>query len=109
MNRWLIGTIFVVALPVLAQSGGDFEITRSTIDGGGTTERSTNNLTIRGTFGQPDVGPSSVGAIHIFGGLWATQGRFRTLFSDGFETGDTSMWDTTVGAASDSSTTASAE
>ena len=39
-----------------AQSGGIFEIRRSTIDGGGLTPKSQAGFVVRGTIGQPDPG-----------------------------------------------------
>ena len=88
----------LIATPVSAQSGGVFEITRSTIDGGGSTERSVNDISIRGTIGQPDVGAAGAGTTVLRGGFWASDGLFGLLFTDGFESGDTAAWSTAVGA-----------
>ncbi|MDA8019745.1 MAG: hypothetical protein MPN21_20080 [Thermoanaerobaculia bacterium] len=80
-----------------AQSGGKFEITRSTLDAGGSTERSPDNVVVRGSIGQPDVGVAAAGSYYLTGGFWSTQGNIG-IFSDGFESGDTSAWSGTVGA-----------
>ena len=98
MTRWLALLALFVASPVWAQSGGKFEITRSTLDAGGSTERSPDNLVVRGTIGQPDVGASASGTYFLTGGFWSTGGSIG-IFSDGFESGDTSAWSVTVGAA----------
>ena len=52
-----------------AQSGGPYDLTWNTIDGGG--GRSTGgNLAVRGTIGQPDAGILTGGAIQLAGGFW---------------------------------------
>ena len=91
--------VTLIVIPAQAQSGGVFEISRSTIDGGGSTERSTGDIWIRGTIGQPDVGATSAGSFKLRGGFWATEGPFGALFLDGFESGDTSAWSASVGGA----------
>ncbi len=53
----------------LAQSGGDFEITRSTIDGGGGTS-SGGGFVLSGTIGQPDAGTLAGGDFTLRGGFW---------------------------------------
>lgn len=83
--------------PAWAQSGGKFEITRSTLDAGGSTERSPDNLVVRGTIAQPDVGAAASGDYYLSGGFWGSLGD-TGIFADGFESGDTSAWSTTVGA-----------
>lgn len=87
----LLGWILISG-PALAQSGGDFTITRSTLDAGGTTEKAEDIFVIRGTVGQPDAGTMVHGTYHLTGGLWSTQGRSQPIFCDGFESGDTSVW-----------------
>ena len=52
-----------------AQSGGGFDLTWSTIDGGGGT--STGGVfSISGTIGQPDAGAMSSGSFQLTGGFW---------------------------------------
>jgi hypothetical protein len=69
------------------QSGGSFELRRSTIDGGG--GRSTGGaFEATGTIGQPDAGASAGGAFELRGGFWAGPAPVDAsdgLFSDGFE------------------------
>ena len=52
-----------------AQSGGGFDLTWSTIDGGGGT--STGGVfSVSGTIGQPDAGVMSSGSFQLTGGFW---------------------------------------
>ncbi len=64
-------TVIVAVAPagVLAMSGGDYEISWSTIDGGG--GRSTGgDYALTGTIGQPDAGEMSGGDYKLAGGFW---------------------------------------
>ncbi|MCG8458510.1 MAG: hypothetical protein MI919_19710 [Holophagales bacterium] len=97
MKRWLLVAALFVTTPAWAQSGGVFEITRSTLDGGGSTERSPDNVVVRGTVGQPDAGATAFGIYYLTGGFWSTQGRLGIFFLDGFESGGTSAWSSTAG------------
>lgn len=60
-----------MALPVMlhAQSGGQFALISSTIDGGGGTS-SGGQFTVSGTIGQPDAGTLSGGKFILEGGFW---------------------------------------
>ena len=64
-----MGLLVSVAGLALAQSGGDFEIIRSTIDGGGGTS-SGGDFVLRGTIGQPDAGDLAGGEFVLRGGFW---------------------------------------
>lgn len=70
-----------------AQSGGSFDVRRSTVDAGG--GRSTGGaFETTGTAGQPDVGVSSGGTFEFRGGFWAGPAPSEApdvLFSNGFE------------------------
>lgn len=57
--------------PVQAQSGGGYNLTWSTIDGGGYTVSTGGAFTLSGTIGQPDAGVSSGGAYTLSGGFWS--------------------------------------
>jgi hypothetical protein len=65
-------------------SGSDFEITKSTIDGGGGTSEG-GGFTLTGTIGQHDASAttSSGGGFLLAGGFWARASD--VLLSDGFE------------------------
>ena len=52
------------------QSGGDYDLTWSTIDGGGGTS-SDGNFTLNGTIGQPDAGVMAGGDYRLEGGFWS--------------------------------------
>ncbi len=70
----------------LSQSGGDYEIRKSTIDAGG--GRSTGGrFELTATVGQPDTQKSTGGRFSLQGGFWtaAPVPLEDALFSDGFE------------------------
>ena len=75
MNYKTIALIVLVALTlwpvlsVLAQSGGGYDLTWSTIDGGGGASSSRGCL-LGGTVGQPDVGAMTGGVYTLVGGFW---------------------------------------
>ncbi len=88
----LAGSVFAaiclacVTAALAQSSGGDFELTKSTIDAGGGAA-SGGSFELVGTFAQAEANPgqSSGGEFMLAGGFWA-----RTkdgLFSDGFEGG----------------------
>jgi hypothetical protein len=77
----------IISAGVFAQSaGGDFEITRSTIDGGGGTSTG-GDFSLTGTTGQADAGQhsSSGGEFSLAGGFWTGTGIEELIFKDSFE------------------------
>ena len=75
----------VLTCSALAQSsGGEFEITKSTIDAGGDASAG-GAFALTGTIGQPDANlqQSTGGEFVLAGGFWAN--ATDLLFSDGFE------------------------
>jgi len=60
-------------LPAVAQVGGGYDLTWSTIDCGGATFSAGGAYTLGGTIGQPDAGPA-VGTMS--GGIYALTGGF---------------------------------
>ncbi len=58
------------ALPAAAQSGSNFQITKSTIDGGGALRSTGGNFTLSGTVGQPDAAVVVGGNFSLQGGFW---------------------------------------
>jgi hypothetical protein len=58
-------------LPVLAQSGGGYDLTWSTTDGGGGAS-SGDVYSLGGTVGQPDAGLLTGGAYTLGGGFWGS-------------------------------------
>ena len=67
----LLMTVFVTAVPVsvLAMTGGNYQISWSTIDGGGGTSTG-GNYSITATIGQPDAGEMSGGDYMVDSGFW---------------------------------------
>lgn len=61
----------LLALPVLAhaQTGGSYDLTWSSIDGGGGTSTG-GAYTLNGTIGQADAGSVSGGGYTLSGGYW---------------------------------------
>jgi len=66
------GLMLLLTLPVLAQSGGELDLSWNTIDSGGTFS-SGEGYTLGGTIGQPDAGSLTGGAYILSGGFWAGQ------------------------------------
>lgn len=72
--RSLTAAVLMVAVaPAFAQSGGAFEITRSTIASGG-GDSSGGGFAVSGTIGQIDVGDLSGGGYTLSGGFWGVAG-----------------------------------
>ncbi len=68
----VVAAILTVSLASVAgaQSGGGYDLTWSTIDGGGGSS-SGGAYTLDGTIGQPDAGTHSGGDYTLGGGFWA--------------------------------------
>ena len=66
-----VGALFLLALlfPALAQSGGPYELSWSTIDGGGGLSIG-GPYALTGTIGQPDAAYSAGGNYEVLGGFW---------------------------------------
>ena len=75
MNHKTIVLVVLVALTlwpvlsVLAQSGGGYDLTWSTVDGGGGASTGGGYL-LSGTVGQPDAGMMAGSAHTLIGGFW---------------------------------------
>jgi hypothetical protein len=68
-----LGAISLMALSAIvtyAQAGGGFDLSWSTIDGGGATFSTGGSFSLGGTVGQFDAGTSSGGAFTLNGGFW---------------------------------------
>ncbi len=72
-RRRTLTLLLIVALLVpaiaLAQSGGGYDLSWNTVDGGGGTS-SGGAYTLSGTLGQPDAGAMSGGDYTLTGGFW---------------------------------------
>lgn len=62
--------VLLVAVPVLAQSGGDYDLSWSTVAGGGGTFSTGGVYALGGTAGQPDAGLVTGGVYTLGGGFW---------------------------------------
>ncbi len=73
----LIALLPIVALLLFgtntlqAQTGGGYDLTWNSIDGGGATFSTGGGYSLGGTIGQADAGPASGGAYALSGGFWA--------------------------------------
>ena len=80
--------VLSVSVSAIAQSsGGDFVITKHTIDGGGGTSDG-GDFSVTGTVGQPDASttPMTGEGFSVSGGFWPKGGELPELiFSDSFE------------------------
>lgn len=66
----LLVAAIIGASAALAQTGGEYDLAWSTIDGGGGSAGT--NYQLSGTIGQPDAGPVlSGGAYSLSGGFWS--------------------------------------
>ncbi len=61
--------LLVLALPAYAQSGGPYDLSWSTIDGGGETSTG-GPFSLSGTIGQPDANLLTGGNYTLGGGFW---------------------------------------
>jgi len=57
-----------------AQAGGPYDLSWSTIDGGGAMSSSGGVYSLSGTIGQPDAGALSGGSYGCGGGFWGADG-----------------------------------
>ena len=68
MLTLMFGALLLVPL-VSAQTGGGYDLTWSSVDGGG-GQSSGGGYTLDGIIGQPDAGALSGGEYTLSGGLW---------------------------------------
>ena len=69
----LVGMLLALLLLsgiALAQSGGGYDLTWNTIDGGGYTFSTGGGYSLGGTIGQADAGTMSGGGYTLGGGFW---------------------------------------
>ena len=74
-QRWLILVMYLLLILALtadlalAQSGGDYDLSWSTVDGGGGASAG-GDFRLSGTAGQPDAGALSGSNYRVGGGFW---------------------------------------
>jgi hypothetical protein len=92
----LLVTGLLLAASALAQSGGgtsallpstalgtgsaSYDLTWSTVDGGGTTFSTGGSYTLGGTAGQPDAGQLAGGSYTLAGGFWGGAALSHRLY-----------------------------
>jgi hypothetical protein len=71
-SRYLLRTflLLLLLLPTLAQSGGPYDLSWSTVDGGGGTFSTGGSYILGGSIGQADAGSLSGGSYAVSGGFW---------------------------------------
>lgn len=62
--------LLAFAIGVSAQTGGGYDLTWSTVDGGGITFSTGGGYSLGGTVGQPDAGALTGGGYTLAGGFW---------------------------------------
>lgn len=67
----LCGGLMAGGRPALAQTGGGYDLTWNSIDGGGATFSSGGGYSLGATIGQADAGAASGGGYALNGGFWA--------------------------------------
>jgi hypothetical protein len=65
--------LFVPPAAASAGSGGRYELSWSTLDGGGATRASGGRYELGGTIGQPDAGRLAGGRYELAGGFWSAR------------------------------------
>ena len=63
--------LLLAAVPVLAQSGGGYDLSWSTVDAGGGTFSTGGVYSLGGTAGQPDAGLLTGPGYSLAGGFWS--------------------------------------
>jgi len=72
----IAGLVLLLALATSAaraQSGGPYDLSWSTIDGGGATPLAGGDFSLGGTTGQPDAGAVHGGPFAVLGGFWESE------------------------------------
>ena len=65
-----LAAVLLLVPVVLAQSGGDYDLTWNTVDSGGGTFSTGGDYSLGGTIGQPDAGVLTGGDYTLGGGFW---------------------------------------
>lgn len=87
---WIgVASITVAATAMLAAAPPPLEISRFTIDGGGSMSNEARGLEVSGTIGQPDAGVMTGGGLTLTGGFW-----FEIPPGDCEDDGDVDLMDT---------------
>ena len=68
-GKFTVLICFLITVPAFCQSGGNYNLSWSTIDGGGGTSNG-GQYVLMGTIGQPDAANSAGGNYELLGGFW---------------------------------------
>ncbi len=69
---WVLGAMLLAGpRTASAQTGGGYDLTWNSIDGGGATFSTGGGYSLGATIGQADAGASSGGTYSLSGGFWA--------------------------------------
>jgi hypothetical protein len=68
----LAALLFLLSSVVLALSGGGYDLTWNTVDGGGATFSTGGGYSLGGTIGQSDAGALVGGSYALNGGFWVS-------------------------------------
>jgi hypothetical protein len=71
----LLALFLLVGAAVQAQTGGGYDLTWNTLDGGGATFSAGGVYQLGGTLGQPEAGQLSGGGYALSGGFWVGGGE----------------------------------
>ena len=72
MSAWALAALLMAGgQTAAAQTGGGYDLTWNSVDGGGTTFSTGGGYSLGATIGQPDAGAASGGAYSLRGGFWA--------------------------------------
>lgn len=64
------GVLLLATATIAAQTGGGYDLTWNTVDGGGQTFSMGGGYSLGGTIGQPDAGVLTGGGYTLGGGFW---------------------------------------
>ena len=67
----LVTALLLAQRAAAGQTGGGYDLTWNSIDGGGATFSTGGGYSLGGTIGQADAGAASGGAYALSGGFWA--------------------------------------
>ena len=66
----VIVLLLIASGVAVGQSGGGYDLSWNTVDGGGATHNSGGDYTLAGTVGQPDAGQLAAGDYTLGSGFW---------------------------------------
>lgn len=75
---FLLILLVMIVIPVVAQSGGDYDLTWNTVDNSGGIISTGSTFTMTGSIGQPEAGFASGGSFTFSGGF-ITGGSFMPV------------------------------